>query len=164
MPIPGIEQPKLIPIDGELRLRAYDSKYGFALRWYQDEELVYLVDGVREPYTMEKLERMYRWLDEHGELYFIEAKQGELWFPIGDVTFSQEDLPIVIGEVAYRGRGAGGRVIHALIERGRTLGYAQLGVRMIYSYNIASLQCFEKAGFAVCERTEKGVRCALSLK
>ena len=51
MPIPGIEQPGLIPIDGELRLRAYDGEHGFALRWYQDAELVYLVDGVREPYT-----------------------------------------------------------------------------------------------------------------
>lgn len=164
MPIPGIEQPGLIPIDGELRLRAYDGEHGFALRWYQDAELVYLVDGVREPYTAEKLDRMYRWLDAHGELYFIEARQGELWRPIGDVTFSQEDLPIVIGEAEYRGRGVGGRVLCALIERGRALGYAQLGVQMIYHYNAASLRCFEKAGFAVSGRTEKGVRCTLALR
>ena len=55
MPIPGIEQPQIIPVDESLRLRAYYGEHGFALGWYQDTELVHLVDGVREPYTEEKL-------------------------------------------------------------------------------------------------------------
>ncbi len=29
------------------------------------------------------------------------------YIPIGDVTFSQEDMPIVIGDKAYRGKGIG---------------------------------------------------------
>lgn len=39
---------------------------------------------------------MYSYLDAHGELYFIEWKENGVWVPIGDVTFWQEDLPIVI--------------------------------------------------------------------
>lgn len=163
MPIPGIVQPEVLPLDGELRLRAYDGEHGFALKWYQDRELVYLVDGVREPYTPEKLGQMYRWLNERGELYFIEALRDGLWRPIGDVTLMPDDLPIVIGEAEYRGKGVGGRVLRALIERGRALGYARLGVQMIYHYNTASLRCFEKAGFVVSGHTEKGVSCVLDL-
>ena len=163
MPMPGIVQPEVLPVDGELRLRAYDGEHGFALGWYQDEELVYLVDGVREPYTLEKLGHMYRWLDERGELYFIEAMQDGQWRPIGDVTLMPDDLPIVIGEAEYRGKGVGGHVLRALIARGREIGLARLSVQMIYHYNAASLRCFEKAGFVVIGRTEKGVSCVLDL-
>ena len=58
MPIPGIEQPELIAISNTLRLRKYDGVFAFALDWYLDPGLVYLVDGVRQPYTMDTLQRM----------------------------------------------------------------------------------------------------------
>ena len=48
--------------------------------------------------------RMYRYLNEHGELYFIEIKDGDTYRPIGDVTFWQEDMPIVVGEKNLRGK------------------------------------------------------------
>ena len=51
MAIEGIIQPDIIEIDETLRLRAYDGEHSFALGWYQDEELVWLVDGVRQPYS-----------------------------------------------------------------------------------------------------------------
>ena len=77
MPIKGIEQPQLIDVAPGLRLRRFDGEYAFALAWYQDGETLYLVDGKREPYTMERLEGMYRWLDERGELYFIELLRAQ---------------------------------------------------------------------------------------
>lgn len=107
MPIPGIEQPELLPIDSTLRLRRYDGRHSFAYRWYQDVETVRLVDGVETPYTEEKLARMYRYLDAHGELYFIEQKGEDGFVPIGDVTLCPEDLPIVIGERTCRGQKVG---------------------------------------------------------
>ena len=79
MPIKGIEQPQLIDVAPGLRLRRFDGEYAFALAWYQDGETLYLVDGKREPYTMERLEGMYRWLDERGELYFIAAGSSSPW-------------------------------------------------------------------------------------
>ena len=157
MPIPNIEQPQIIQIDTNLRLRKFDGHFDFAFRWYQDEELVYLVDGVRRPYSYETLSNMYHYLDRHGELYFIEVLEGQ-WKPIGDVCFWQEDLPIVIGDPAYRGKGIGGKVICALIARGRALGYDRLAVNEIYDYNTASRKCFENAGFRVSEKTETGNR------
>ena len=164
MPIPGIAQPEILPIDSGLRLRRYDGIHDFAFCWYQDPETVYLVDGVRTPYSRETLAGMYRWLNEHGELYFIEVLEKEQFVPVGDVTFWQQDMPIVIGDSRYRGRGIGSRVIAALIDRGRELGYRSLQVREIYSYNTGSRRCFEKAGFRVSGETESGVSMVLALK
>ena len=158
MAIEGMEQPACIEIEDHLRLRRYDGTADFALPWYEDEALVYLVDGVRKAYDRATLYGMYGYLDRHGELYFIEALEDGAWVPIGDVTFSPEDMPIVIGEGAYRGRGVGQKVIRALMDRGRALGYETLGVREIYDWNTASIRCFTVCGFAPVERTDKGWR------
>ena len=164
MPIPGIEQPKLIEIDNMLHLRKYDGICDFALSWYQDENLVYLVDGERVPYTMERLKRMYTYLDAHGELYWIEVSDNNHYIPIGDVTFWQEDMPIVIGDKEFHGKHIGRKVISALVARGALLGYDTLYVHEIYDFNIASQKCFESVGFKPYEKMEKGNRYRLFIK
>ena len=164
MPIAGIDQPAILPVGEGLRLRKYDGVHDFALAWYQDEELVYLVDGVRRAYDAEPLCRMYTYLNSHGELYWIEAEERGVWRPIGDVTFWQEDMPIVIGEAAWRGKGIGRRVIAALVQRGRALGYDCLRVEEIYDWNEGSRRCFESVGFRACGKTEKGSTYVLELK
>lgn len=163
MPIQGINQPEIIQIDKTLRLRKYDGKYDFALPWYQNIDTVFLVDGKKRPYTLDRVLEMYDYLDCHGELYFIEILTNEVYFPIGDVTFSQTDMPIVIGDSKYRNYGIGSRVISALIDRGRSLGFSSLYVEEIYDYNEASQKCFMKNGFVPYEKTEKGRSYRLSL-
>lgn len=165
MPIPGIPQPEQLPLSPALRLRRYDGPADRALAWYQDEETVWLVDGVRRPYDRDRLEQMYAWLDRHGELYWIEqAGPDGVFRPIGDVTFSRQDLPIVIGERSARGKGIGRQVVAALIDRGRQLGYPFLLVNEIYDWNPASRRLFEGLGFRACEKTEKGSRYRLDLE
>lgn len=164
MPIQGIEQPELIQVDETIRLRKYDGVHDFALEWYQDLDLVWLVDGDRKPYDADLLERMYRYLDEHGELYWIEALENGRYRPIGDVTFWQEDMPIVIADPAYRSKGIGRKIISALIERGRSLGYDKLYVEEIYHFNAASRKCFQSMGFMPYQETEKGTGYVLDLK
>lgn len=105
MPITGVKQPEILQIEDDLRLRKFDGIYNFAFEWYQDEDTVYLVDGVRKKYSQETLKCMYEYLDKQGELYFIEVLKGDTFKPIGDVTFWQMDMPIVIGDKAYRGKG-----------------------------------------------------------
>ena len=161
--IQGIEQPKIIQVDDNLRLRKYDGVHDFALEWYLDEETVYLVDGKRDLYSMERLGGMYRYLNNAGELYFIEVFENGTYKPIGDVTFWQEDMPIVIGDSSYRGKGIGRKVISALIERGRSLGYDHLVVGEIYDWNVGSRKCFEGVGFVPCEKSEKGSSYILTL-
>ena len=161
--IQGIEQPAIIQIDNTLRLRKYDGVHDFALEWYLDEETVYLVDGKRDPYTMERLGGMYRYLNNAGELYFIEALENGTYKPIGDVTFWQEDMPIVIGDRNYRGRKIGRRVVSALVKRGVALGYDHLEVGEIYDWNEGSRRCFESVGFQAYEKTDKGAKYKLTL-
>lgn len=163
LPILMVEQPDVLFVNDAIRLRKFDGVFDFALDWYQDEETLMLVDGVYQPYTMERLSRMYMHLDQQGELYFIEVRENHVFIPIGDVTFSREDMPIVIGVAAYRGRGIGRKVVTRLIERGRQLGYSSLGIREIYSHNQGSQQLFQSVGFQKCERTEKGHRYKLVL-
>lgn len=163
MPIPGIAQPDLLEIEYGLRLRRFDGQSAFALPWYQDEETVRLVDGKHTRYTEEALAQMYDYLDARGELYFIEVLIDGGYQPIGDVTFWREDMPIVIGDRRFRGKGIGGKVVAALIARGRALGYDRLGVAEIYDYNIPSRRCFERAGFRACEKTARGSRYELIL-
>ena len=164
MSILGIKQPEILPIDDKLRLRKYDGMIDFAFDWYQDVETVYLVDGNREPYTYQLLQQMYSYLDRHGELYFIEVLENGTYRPIGDVTFWKDDMPIVIGDIAYRGKGIGRKVISALVERGRDLGYDKLYVNEIYDFNEGSRKCFEGVGFRAYEKTDKGNRFVLDLK
>ena len=161
--IQGIEQPAIIQIGHALRLRKYDGVHDFALEWYQDEETVYLVDGKRDPYTMERLGGMYRYLNNAGELYFIEALENGTYKPIGDVTFWQEDMPIVIGDRNYRGKKIGRKIVSALVERGKELGYDHLEIGEIYDWNEGSRRCFESVGFVAYEKTDKGAKYKLTL-
>jgi len=163
MAISGVEQPEIIQVTAELRLRKYDGVYDFAFDWYQDEETVYLVDGVKKPYSEEILKFMYEYLNKQGELYFIEVLEEGTYKPIGDVCFWKDDMPIVIGEKAYRGKGIGSKIVSVLIERGKELGYESLRVNEIYEFNIGSRKCFENLGFVAYEKTEKGNRFILEI-
>lgn len=158
MPIPEINQPDYVCVDENLRLRKYAGDCAFALEWYQDEETLLMVDGKYQPYDLDRLYRMYEFLQKHGEVYFIEYRDDDIlpWIPIGDVSFWQSDMPIVIGKPEFRGRGIGEKVVLALVERGKELGFNDVEVADIYDYNLPSIRMFEKCGFFPVEKTEKG--------
>ena len=157
MPIEGMEQPAYIDIDDSLRLRAYDGVFDFANDWYQDIESLELIDGrgKARPYTQERLHKMYTYLNDHGELYFIEKQTDDGYIPVGDVTFWQDDMPIVIAR-PYRNQGIGRQVIQRLIMRAKELGYRQIRVKEIFDYNIASQHLFESCGFQKSSSTSQG--------
>ncbi|MDP9728818.1 GNAT family N-acetyltransferase [Alicyclobacillus tolerans] len=150
--------------DGDLRLRPLDieSDVPFALDWYQDPDVLRNSEGEgTEPYNQETVERMYRYLSEHGELYIIEVQESGVWKPIGDVALCPDMVPIVIGNILYRGLGLGRRVIQMLIDRATALGWERLVVSKVYSYNRRSLRMFESVGFRrVAEfQDDKGRTC-----
>src|SRR5690606_8682858 len=75
-------------------------------------------------------------------------EQGE-WMPIGDVTLSQETIPIVIGDAEYRSKGIGTLVIKELIEMAKKAGWSELNVKQVFDYNERSHRMFISLGFAV---------------
>ena len=156
---------KIIQIDDSLRLVPYflADHQDAALAWYQDVDLVEFVDGVRSPYNVEKLNAMYSYLEKHGDLFWIEFREKGEWFPIGDVTLSQENLPIVIGNPTYQHQRLGRKVLKTLIDLARKKGWKQLKVQEIYDFNYASRRCFESLGFVESGSTEKGKSLLLKL-
>ena len=122
-----------------------------------------LVDGIRIPYSLEKLNAMYSYLEEHGDLFWIEFREKGEWLPIGDVALSQENLPIVIGNPTYQHQGLGRKVLKALIDLARQKGWKQLKVQEIYTFNRISRRCFESLGFVESGTTENGVSFVLTL-
>lgn len=160
MALKGIKQKRVINIDSVLRLRKpKEVEWKLAIPWYQDEEVLYYSEGISDgsQYDLDTIYKMYRYLSEIGELYFIEILEENHWKAIGDVTLAFDNLPIVIGEKKYRGLGIGKKVITTLIERARNLGLKKLRVGCIYRYNIRSKKLFRSVGFYVVSENEKGI-------
>jgi len=157
MGIKEITQPDIIDIDKELRLRTPNkNQWEVALPWYENPKVLYYSEGVTDKvYDMEKIKGMYTYLGRVGELYFIEVLENGDWKPIGDVTLSEENMPIAIGEEAYWGKGIGKKVIGSLIERARKIGLKKLQVPSIYLYNSRSESLFTSLGFIQINENEK---------
>lgn len=145
-----ILQPEVIDIDDTLRLRKYDGKYEIAIPWYQDPIVYYNSEGITDPEKIpdtEYIKRMYRYLSEHGECYWIEVLEKGVFIPIGDVTLKEENPPIAIGVAQYRSVGIGTKVMRAIIRRAKELGIPKLYGSKVYTYNKISQKMHESLGF-----------------
>ncbi|MCB2290545.1 GNAT family N-acetyltransferase [Clostridium sp. CS001] len=142
-------QPQIIPIDENLRLRNPDKiEWKTALPWYQNPKVLLYSEGVTDKvYDMDIINRMYKYLNSIGELYFIEIFQGKIWKSIGDVTLAEKNMPIAIGYEEYWGRGIGKKVIGKLIERAKSIGLSKIYIPEIYLYNNRSQNLFISMGF-----------------
>ena len=154
--IEGVEQPKLLEINKYLWLRKYDGYLDFALIWHQDLELVWLIDGDQECYSLDLLNRMYDYLSKNGECYFIEIFEDDQFIPIGDLTLFADDFAIAIGDRRYWKKGIGTKVLHRMIECAREVELEEILVKEIYDWNTGSRKLFEKCGFEAVENTQKG--------
>ncbi|AUW94411.1 MAG: GNAT family N-acetyltransferase [Sulfobacillus thermotolerans] len=159
---------KHILTDGIVQLRPFceaDMRLPQVLNWYKDREVLDGVEGpLAQPYDQARLERMYRYLNDHAELYMIEVRGVRGWETIGDVALAPDMLPIVIGEAEWRSRGIGSRVLALLIDRARELGYSSLWAKTIWTDNINSQRLFERMGGAPifmmrCQRTGVNKAC-----
>lgn len=142
--------------DKELRLRPADmGDVTTALPWYSDPEVLKFSEGSNKKYDVKKVERMYNYLINTGEMYIIELNDGLRWMPIGDACLMANSLPIVIGDAIHRSQGLGHRVLFLLIDRAKHLGWKELNVKGIYSYNERSLRLYSSLGFQENGRRER---------
>jgi RimJ/RimL family protein N-acetyltransferase len=136
--------------DGELRLRParLPDDIPLAEPWYSDPEVMRLSEGDENAsYDAAMIGKMYEYLAQKGELYIIERFSGEQWVAIGDVTLAPDTMPIVIGLAEFRSRGYGKRIIRLLVERAKTLGWPELRIKSVKTYNPRSKRLFESLGF-----------------
>ena len=109
------------------------------------------------PYDRKTVTSMYQYLLKIGECYIIEVKEGTTWVPIGDVTLSEETIPIVIGRKEYWGCGIGKKVLFSLIQRAKEIGYTHIKVKEIYDFNERSMRIFRSLGFREVGKTINGI-------
>ena len=154
-------------INDELRLRwPVMEEFHKGWIWYMDPDIQYMVNGTKEPFTMDQVIRMFDFLNNNGEFFFIEVYENGLWKPIGDATLmygQNNDVPITIGDKDYHKKGIGSLVLGALIDKAKDQGFDKLIIH-IYSYNEASIALYEKFGFKKFEDTEDGSNYILNLE
>ena len=129
-------------IDSQIRLVKYYPNYKTALQWYQDPQLCKQVDNRDAVYDLALLKAMYRYLNKHGDLYYIKYKNRLC----GDVCLQPDgEINIVIAK-PFQNRHIGRRVLSGIGELAKEKGIRQLHAE-IYSFNTQSRRMFESMGF-----------------
>ena len=129
-------------VDGEVKLVAYYPNYATALNWYQDLELCKQVDNRDTVYDMNLLKGMYKYLNNHGDLFYIKYKNRLC----GDVCLQPSgEVNIVIAK-PFQNKHIGRRVICEIIRLAKEKGMRELHAE-IYTFNTQSQKMFQSIGF-----------------
>ena len=145
MSVFGQVQPKQIIVNEEVSLVKYYPYYKETIKWYQDLELCKQVDNIDYVYDKEKLSKMYRYLNKHGEVYYIKYKNNGRYKLIGDVSLWNNTMAIVIRK-EYQNKHIGRSVVKTILNRAREIGKKEIIVE-IYSFNKQSQKMFLSVGF-----------------
>lgn len=141
-------------IDDEIRLIPYYRNDAASLPWYQDMDVCRQVDNRDVPYDLERLHRMYDYLNAHGSCYYIEYR-GTL---VGDVTLRDNaEIAIVVCK-EFQNRHIGRRCVLDMLKLARERKMERVTAN-IYAFNAQSQRMFQSVGF---EKTdEEWYACAL---
>jgi len=92
----SVHDQSIIKINESLKLRPLtDKDYDQALIWYSNENILKYSENRSEPYDLEMIQRMYKYLSDQGEVYVIDYYE-DGWLCIGDVTLSESCMPMII--------------------------------------------------------------------
>lgn len=133
-------------VSEDIRLLSYEEVPIQALDWYQDENIQWLVNGCRRPYTKKEIKQMYDWQAAHGRLYLVAKIEGESSQLIGDVWLADDDFALMIAPSCQQ-QGVGSSLVQYFLAICRKEGRFAMLVQSVYSYNYASQALFEKNGF-----------------
>ena len=141
-------------VDREIRLVPYYRNDAVSLPWYQDPDVCRQVDNRDVPYDLERLHRMYDYLNAHGSCYYIEYR-GTL---VGDVTLRDNaEIAIVVCK-EFQNRHIGRRCVLDMLKLARERKMERVTAN-IYAFNAQSQRMFQSVGF---EKTdEEWYACAL---
>lgn len=129
-------------VDPEITLVKYYPNYQTALQWYQDPQLCKQVDNRDTVYDLPLLKRMYKYLDQRGNLFYIKYR-GRL---CGDVCLQHSGEVNIVIAGPYQNRHIGRRVLGEIIRLAREKQLNQLHAE-IYSFNAQSRKMFTAMGF-----------------
>ena len=129
-------------INDEIQLVSYYPNYITTLKWYQDLDLCKQVDNRDTVYDIHLLKRMYKYLDNHGELFYIKYKNRLC----GDVCLQPSgEVNIAIAK-PFQNKHIGRRVMNEIIQLAKEKNIHELHAE-IYSFNTQSQKMFQSTGF-----------------
>ncbi len=131
-----------ISIDDEVRLIPYYRNDEISLVWYQDPDVCKQVDNRDEPYDLDLLHRMYDYLCNNGDCYYIEYN-GEL---VGDVSLRDNGEVAIVVCKEFQNRHIGRRCVGEMLRLAKEKGMSAVRAN-IYSFNKQSQKMFESMGF-----------------
>lgn len=129
-------------VDNEIKLVEYYPNYQTTLKWYQDKDLCKQVDNRDEGYDLPLLKAMYKYLNTHGDLFYIKYKNRLC----GDVCLQPSGEVNIVISKEFQNKHIGRRVINSIISLAKEKGMKKLNAE-IYSFNIQSRKMFESIGF-----------------
>ena len=129
-------------VDEEIMLIWYYPNYKTTLAWYQDLDLCKQVDNRDGVYDLELLKCMYKYLNKHGDLFYIKYKNRLC----GDVCLQPSgEVNIVIAK-QFQNKHIGRRVMQEIIQLAREKNIQELHAE-IYCFNTQSQKMFQSIGF-----------------
>lgn len=129
-------------VDEEIMLVGYYPNYKTTLAWYQDLDLCKQVDNRDTAYDLDLLKCMYKYLNQHGDLFYIKYKNRLC----GDVCLQPSgEVNIVIAN-PFQNKHIGRRVIKEIIQLAKEKQISKLHAK-IYSFNTQSQKMFQSIGF-----------------
>lgn len=136
-------------IDEEIQLIKYYPNYKTALEWYQDLEVCKQVDNRDTVYDLPLLKRMYNYLNQHGDLFYIKYKNRLC----GDVCLQPDGEVNIVVAKPFQNKHIGRRVMSGIIQLAKEKGMQELHAE-IYSFNKQSRKMFESMGFEQVDEEE----------
>lgn len=129
-------------VDKEIALVPYYPNFKTSLAWYQDPDLCKQVDNRDSVYDLSLLKGMYKYLNRHGDLFYIKYKNRLC----GDVCLQPDgEVNIVIAK-PFQNKHIGRRVIAEIIQLAKEKHIQKLHAE-IYTFNTQSEKMFQSIGF-----------------
>lgn len=129
-------------VDEEIMLVRYYPNYKTTLAWYQDLELCKQVDNRDSIYDLNLLKGMYRYLNQHGDLFYIKYKNRLC----GDVCLQPSGEVNIVLSKPFQNKHIGRRVMGEIIHLAKEKGMRELRAE-IYAFNTQSQRMFQSVGF-----------------
>ncbi len=134
-------QPKQIIVDAEICLVKYYPYYSRTLLWYQDLDLCKQVDNIDYPYDLDRLKRMYKFLSQKGECYYIKYHNRL----VGDISLTDNVIGMAIDK-PFQNMHIGRRSFMAILLRAKELGIKEIFLE-VYVFNKQCQKMIESFGF-----------------
>lgn len=99
-------------VSEEISLVPYFDNFEYTLNWYKDFDVCKQVDNIDFVYDIERLKKMYNYLNENGDLYYIEYKNKL----VGDICLTNDsEITIVICK-EYQNRHIGRKCVYEILK------------------------------------------------